>query len=84
MRAFASPLVGERVGEWRSLARNIHDGSSRDAAAARDKREERDSSDVLALFFLVARFLPVSQVSLESGTAIIAEALMNNVGYINL
>ena len=84
MRAFASPLVGERVGEWRSLARNIHDGSSRDAAAARDKREGRDSSDVLALFFLVARFLPVSQVSLESGIGDYSRSAHDNVGYINL
>jgi hypothetical protein len=30
----------------------IHDGSSRNAVAARDKREERDSRDALALFYL--------------------------------
>jgi len=42
----------------------IHDGSWRNAASARDKREERDSRDALALFYLVALFPQVSPVSL--------------------
>ena len=49
------------------LACIIHDGSSQNAAAARDKREERDLRDVLSLYLLVAPFPPVSPVSLEPG-----------------
>ena len=45
------------------LASIIHDCSLRNAAATRDKREERDSHDVLALFLLVALFSPVSPES---------------------
>ena len=45
-------------------ARIIHDGSSGNAAAARDKREERDSRDALALFYLVVLFPQVSPVPL--------------------
>ena len=53
--------------QCKPLACIIHNGSSRNAAAAREKREERDSRDVLALLLLVALFPPVSPVSLESG-----------------
>jgi hypothetical protein len=42
----------------------IHDGLSQNAAAARDKREEQDSRDALALFYLVALFPQVSPVPL--------------------
>ena len=53
-----------------SLSRIIHDNSSRNAALARDKREERDSR-----FSRQARPSRMRQTS-----AIAAEALMNNAG----
>jgi len=47
---------------------------------ARDKREERDSHDVWALFLPVALFRQSRPSRLSQASAIAVEALMNNAG----